>query len=106
MSIFTLSKSTRKDKKFMVVQKTPESGQKKRIHFGALGYDDFTTHKDEARKQRYISRHKKREDWSGSKKSLASAGFWSKWILWNKSTISESIKDTENRFGISISIKY
>jgi len=29
-------------------------------------------------------------------------GFWSRWILWNKPTIDESINDIENRFGIKI----
>jgi hypothetical protein len=28
------------------------------VYFGAAGYSDFTIHKDEARKQRYIDRHK------------------------------------------------
>ena len=35
-----------------------ESG--KNVYFGAAGYSDFTQHKDEARKQRYINRHKKK----------------------------------------------
>ncbi len=30
----------------------------KKVYFGASGYSDFTIHKDEARKQRYINRHK------------------------------------------------
>ena len=31
----------------------------KKIKFGAYNMSDFTHHKDEARKQRYINRHKK-----------------------------------------------
>ncbi len=31
----------------------------KKVYFGASGYSDFTIHKDEARKERYIDRHKK-----------------------------------------------
>ena len=34
------------------------------ISFGASGYSDFTQHRDKERKQRYINRHKKNEDWS------------------------------------------
>ena len=30
----------------------------KKIYFGAVGYSDFTKHKDEERKQLYINRHK------------------------------------------------
>jgi len=29
----------------------------KTTHFGASGYSDFTQHKDEKRKQRYLERH-------------------------------------------------
>ncbi len=31
----------------------------KKVYFGAAGMSDFTIHKDEARKQRYINRQKK-----------------------------------------------
>jgi hypothetical protein len=43
--------STRKDKKYMV--KDPDG---KWIHFGQLGYSDFTKHKDEKRRQDYLNR--------------------------------------------------
>ena len=38
----------------------------KKKYFGAAGMSDFTIHKDVARKQRYIDRHKKNENcwWS------------------------------------------
>ena len=35
----------------------------KHIYFGAAGMSDFTKHKDEDRKNRYIDRHKNNEDW-------------------------------------------
>jgi hypothetical protein len=31
------------------------------------------------------------ENWSKSR--IETAGFWSRWLLWNKSTIKESYKD-------------
>ncbi len=71
-----------------------ESGRK--ILFGAAGYSDFTKHKDEDRKQRYISRHKNNENWG--KSGIDSAGFWSRWLLWNKPTIKDSYNDIKNRF--------
>jgi hypothetical protein len=67
---------------------------KKTIPFGQRGASDMTQHKDEARKNRYILRHQKNEDWN----NIYTAGFWSRWILWNKPSISESIRDTNNRF--------
>jgi len=72
----------------------------KRIGFGRKGYRDFLLTNDEKLKRNYIARHKVREDW-GDKRT---AGFWARWILWNKPTIEESIKDVENRFNLKIII--
>jgi Family of unknown function (DUF5754) len=90
-----LKKSSRKDKKFMV---TFDDG--KTLHFGASGYSDFTRHKDTARRDRYDLRHSKRECWT--RECYQTAGFWSKYLLWNKKTIKESIKDIRLRFRIKI----
>ena len=59
----------------------------KTIKFGAIGYSDFTKHKDEARKQRYIDRHKANENWDDPE----TAGYWALNVLWNKPTIGESM---------------
>jgi len=48
---YTIEPSSRAAKKYMV---TTADG--KVIHFGGAGYDDYTTHKDEKRKARYLSR--------------------------------------------------
>ena len=81
--------STRKEKKYMAIF---DNGKK--VHFGASGYSDFTKHKNEARKQRYLARHAKRENWNNP----YSPGALSRWILWNKSTLKASIADYYNRF--------
>jgi len=73
-----------------------DDGTKRTIRFGAAGMSDFTKHKDEARKQRYLDRHRAREDWNDP----LTAGFWSRWLLWNKRTITESLSDLKNRFGL------
>ena len=62
--------------------------------------EDYTTHKDPERKERYISRHKAREDWT--KSGLETAGFWAKHLLWNEPSLSASIKDIEKRFNVNI----
>jgi hypothetical protein len=72
--------------------------QGKKINFGDDRYEDFTQHKDPERKKRYILRHEKNEDWNDS----STAGFWSRWLLWNKPTFKESIKDIKNKFNIDI----
>lgn len=61
-----ISKSTRKDKKFMVLD--PNTG--KWVHFGQKGYDDFTKHRDEGRKHAYLARATKiKGDWKKDKYS-------------------------------------
>ena len=65
--------STRKDKKFMVLN--PDG---KRIHFGQLGYDDYHTEKDEERRARFLKRNDK---WrTADKFTPAHLAYW---VLWN-----------------------
>jgi len=100
MEDYYLEKSSRKDKKYMVSYINPETGKVNTKHFGAKGMTDFILSKgDNERKQRYLKRHSGMgEDWNDPE----TAGFWSRWILWNKKTLKASIKDTENRFNIKI----
>jgi len=79
-------KSDKPDKKYYIITNT-----NKKVYFGAAGYEDFTTHKDESRKQRYIARHKKNEDWT--KTGINSAAFWSRFYLWEKSTKKEAYEN-------------
>tara|TARA_Y100000389_G_C17463438_1_gene523520 strand:- start:382 stop:837 length:456 start_codon:yes stop_codon:yes gene_type:complete len=91
------------DKKKYKVTLIKSDGTKKTIQFGASGYKDFTLHDKNVRddkKNRYLKSHKPRENWN--KSGIKTAGFWSRWLLWNKSTISASIKDIEKRFDIKI----
>lgn len=93
-----ITKSTKGDKKFMAI--ITSDSRKKTVHFGASGYEDYTIHKDYERMLRYTNRHQSREDWTIN--GIRSAGFWSKWILWNKPTLQGSIRDTAKRFGLKI----
>ena len=52
-----ITKSNAKNKKFDAIV------DGKQISFGHSLYDDYTTHKDETRKERYIARHRKNEKW-------------------------------------------
>lgn len=88
------------DKKYAVTIFDTKRGTSKTIKFGAKGYEDYTIHKNDKRRLAYDKRHSVREDWSNP----LTAGFWSKWILWNKKTVNESIKDIEDRFNIYITL--
>jgi hypothetical protein len=67
----------------------------KHTDFGAKGMSDFTIHKDEKRKERYLNRHRAREDWNDP----YTAGALSRWVLWNKPTLKASWNDYKKRFG-------
>ena len=94
-----ITKSKKSDKKYdALVNGT------KTVRFGQKGASDFTKHKDKDRKERYIDRHKKNEDWT--KSGVKTAGFYSKHVLWNKPTLKESIDDINKRFkGLNIKMK-
>ena len=89
-----ISKSER-DKKLKAVL-TDDKGKTKTLHFGAKGMSDFTINKDEKRKKNYLARHKVNENWTVPDTS----GSLSRWILWNKKSQSESIKDYKRRFKL------
>lgn len=92
----SLTKSDRKGKKYKVVFVSSE-GKTKTTHFGATGYQDFTMHRDELRKERYIARHDRgRENWNDP----TTPGALSRWLLWNKTTLKASLADFKKRFGV------
>jgi len=94
--IIQLSKSTRVGKKYMV------KVEDKIIHFGASNYEDYTEHKDPERKQRYLARHRNRENWA--KSGINTAGFWSRWLLWGEPTIAASINKIQKKFNVKINL--
>ena len=95
MKIYYPYKSDKPDQKYYIINK-----DNKRVYFGAAGYSDFTQHKDEARRQRYVARHEKNESKYWNKSGIGTASFWSRWLLWNLPTISASYQDIKKRFNI------
>ena len=75
-------------------------GPEATVTFGARGYEDYTQHHDRNRQRLYLERHKDRENWSRS--GSKTAGFWSRWLLWNKPSLAASIRDLRSRFGYRI----
>ena len=57
--------STKKNKKYMVTR--PDG---KVVHFGQMGYEDFTKHKNKTRRKNYLTRSRKiRGNWKSDKYS-------------------------------------
>jgi hypothetical protein len=69
---------------------------KKKVHFGAAGYDDYTITKDKEQKERYRKRHQK----DLRTNDPTRPGYLSYYLLWNKPTLQESIKDYKKKFNL------
>ena len=99
VKFISLSRSTDPDKKYMAKFET-DAGREKTVHFGAKGMKDYTLHnaaERDSRKANYLSRHRAREDWNDP----TSPGALSRWILWNRPTISASLADYKRRFNFT-----
>ena len=76
----SLDYSRRKNNKYVV--KLPSG---KNLHFGSSQYPDFLIHKDNERKEKYLSRAKKIKNKKGelTYENPESANFWSVNLLWS-----------------------
>lgn len=92
----SIGKSTRANKKMMAVFYDQTKKKIKTTHFGQEGASDYILHNDLSRKMNYLARHKEREDWE----DYMTAGSLSRWVLWNKPSLTESIKDYMSRFRL------
>jgi ribosomal protein S21 len=78
-------RSDRPNKKFYII-----NDEFKKIYFGDSKYQHYTQgHLEEKRKQSYIKRHKKKEDWYDPN----TPAFWSRWFLWEYPTYDEALKN-------------
>ncbi len=95
-----ISKSPSKNKRFVAI--FTENGKKiKTTHFGLKDFKKGTyiDHQNEELKKNYLKRHSPKstnENWNNK----FSAGALSRWILWNKKTFDESLKDFKKRFNL------
>ena len=111
-----LIKSPNPQKKFRAIL---EDGRE--VDFGGRGYSDYTIHKDPTRMRLYVQRHggnvpavdqmihKRMLNVSRSDKEkwgingIATAGFWSRWLLWSQPSLPLAKKYMTKRFGIIFS---
>ena len=88
-------KSDKPEKKYYIITAT-----NRKVYFGAAGMSDYTHHKDDERKLRYIKRHSSNENCS--KTGIDTAGWWSYRYLWSYPTKEEAyyhIKKDLKRWG-------
>ena len=96
------TKASNPEKKFTARFFDKEGKKIKTTHFGFRSKtdpnNDFTKHGDPERKERYLDRHRAREDWTAP----MTAGALSRWVLWNKKSLTASMSDYGKRFKIKI----
>jgi hypothetical protein len=103
-----LKEAKDKKHKYVIVfkninKKDKNYGTFKKISFGGYGYNDYiiyndTTGEEEADKYKraYIKRHQKNEDWTDP----FAKGTLSRFILWNKRNLIDSLIDYVGHFNI------
>ena len=102
MKLISVKPSTRKSKKWSAEfcvckgESCCKKEERKIVHFGADGMDDYTITKDKEQRDRYRARHKKDLETNDPTR----AGYLSYYLLWNKETLSESIKDYKKKFNL------
>jgi ribosomal protein S4 len=104
LKLKSIKKSHLQNKKWDATFVYPD-GHTKVVPFGArqkinnewVDMSDFTKHKDETRKQRYIKRHSgSGEKWDDP----VTPGALSYHILWNKPSFRASVSDFKKRFDL------
>jgi len=92
-----IKKSTKPEKKLMAIFSDDKSKKTKTIHFGQAGAPDYTKTKDKEQRSRYISRHRRRENWTVPD----TAGSLARWILWGPTVkLSSNISNYKNKFNL------
>lgn len=103
MKLISVTKSDRQNKKFMAKfcmckgESKCCDKDKRVVHFGQKGMDDYTITGDEEQRDRYRKRHKKDLETNDPTKP----GYLSYYILWGDSkSIRENIKDFKKKFNL------
>ena len=102
MKLLNIKPSDRANKKYTATFCMCEGPTKccdkdrKKVHFGQKGSSTYIDHRDDSKKDAYIARHRVNENFNNP----MSAGSLSRFILWNKTTLSASIADFKKRFNL------
>jgi len=86
--------SPRQNKKYRIIVKNPD----RVIDFGLKGSQTYVDHGDKTKRQNYLSRHRKREDWT-----QLNPGSASRFILWGESRdIKKNLEDYIDYFDLEV----
>jgi len=102
MFLISVTKSDKPEKKLKAtfckckIKNDCKGSNHKVLNFGQNGSSTYLDHKDNQKKDAYIARHRVNENWDNP----LTAGALSRWILWNKTTLSASISDFKKKFNL------
>ena len=94
MKLISVKKSTVSGKKLTATFDI--NGKRKRVHFGATGYTDYTLSGDKMKRKNYRARHAKEKSQAAN-----TPGALAYHILWGDSTSrEENIRDFKRKYGV------
>jgi hypothetical protein len=100
--LLTIKQSNKDNKKLVATfcmckgETKCDDKDRKKVHFGSKGSSTFIDHQDDKKKAAYLKRHKVNENWNNP----MTAGALSRFILWNKESLTASISDFKKRFNL------
>jgi len=96
-----IKSSPRDDKRYRVVMS--KDGSQHSHDFGKPGATTYKDGASEDKRKNYLKRHSQMgEDWTQS--GIHSAGFWSRWLLWEKRTLRGAAKHIQDKFNLKVEI--
>ena len=103
-NLLSVTKLKTGKKKYKAVVFNTETQRENTILFGQKGYGDYPQYVKELgieeankKKSAYIARHSKAgEDWTAS--GVDTAGWWAYHLLWNKPTITASLREIKSKY--------
>jgi hypothetical protein len=94
-NIYILKRSNRKNKRFVI-----DMGEHSH-HFGSDVGKTYIDHQDDKKKENWIARHRLDKNWD----NIHSGIYHSRYLLWTKPTLKQSIKDYEKKHNIRIKLQ-
>jgi hypothetical protein len=92
-----IEKATAKNKKYKAIFYDDQGKKLKSSNFGDTRYEDYTTHKDKERRERYRARHKKYLK-TGDYSKPSHLSFY---LLWgNSSSLKTNISNYKKKFNL------
>ena len=95
MKTYILKKSNRKGKRFEINMIDHSH------HFGSDVGKTYIDGRTEKEKQAWIKRHQNDKGWDSKHSGI----YHSRFLLWNKPTLKESIKDYERKHSVKIKLE-